>query len=203
MERWDRENWLTRSSTLSSYSIFILHAPLDDTPQPYRKSLPLSSVLEPNHVDSNSIHSSVSEDPLSITSTRKRGNLPAGGTEKRRKIAMQISERVPEDLLTPIFEKLQDQRDLYACSLVSRTFNRVVTPILYRSWDTRVVVDLPASDRFVRFHKVFRLSSFSWFRRNSHSDFPDLRPGSNILGNTRTAAICKARSSHRWATFPP
>lgn len=68
---------------------------------------------------------------------------------------MQISERVPEDLLTPIFEQLQDQRDLYTCSFVSRTFNRAVTPILYRSWDTRVVVDIPANDRFVRSHKVF------------------------------------------------
>lgn len=68
---------------------------------------------------------------------------------------MQISERVPEDLLAPIFEQLQDQRDLYACSLVSRTFNRAVTPILYRSWDTRVVVDLPANDRFKRSHKIF------------------------------------------------
>ena len=73
-------------------------------------------------------------------------------------MTMQISERVPEDLLAPIFEQLQDQRDLYACSLVSRTFNRAVTPILYRSWDTRVVVDLPANDRFVRSHKVFQLS---------------------------------------------
>ena len=71
---------------------------------------------------------------------------------------MQISERVPEDLLTPIFEQLQDQRDLYACSLVSRTFNRAVTPILYRSWDTRVLVDLHANDRFARSHKVFSVS---------------------------------------------
>jgi hypothetical protein len=75
-------------------------------------------------------------------------------TEKRKRISMQISERVPEDLLIPIFEQLQDQRDLYSCSIVSRTFNRAVTPILYRSWDTRVVVDLPAHDRFKRSHKV-------------------------------------------------
>lgn len=68
---------------------------------------------------------------------------------------MFVSERVPEDLLTPIFEQLLDQRDLYTCSLVSRTFNRAVTPILYRSWDTRVVVDLSANDRFKRPHKVF------------------------------------------------
>ena len=37
---------------------------------------------------------------------------------------MQISERVPEDLLTSIFEQLQDQRDSYAYSLVSRTLMR-------------------------------------------------------------------------------
>lgn len=53
-------------------------------------------------------------------------------------------ERVPEDILSPIFEQLSDQRDLLACSLVSWTFNRAVTPILYRSWDTRVVLDIPA-----------------------------------------------------------
>ena len=69
---------------------------------------------------------------------------------------MQISERVPEDLLTPIFEQLQDQRDLYACSLVSHTFNRAVMPILYRSWNTRVLVDFRANDRFARSHEVFQ-----------------------------------------------
>jgi len=83
---------------------------------------------------------------------------------------MQIWERIPEDLLMPILEQLQDQRDLYACSLVNRTFNRAVTPVLYRSWDTRVVVDLPANDRFVRSHKVFRRSLSQRFGPDSHSD---------------------------------
>ena len=82
---------------------------------------------------------------------------------------MQICERVPEDLLMPIFEQLQDQRDLYACSLVNRAFNRAVTPILYRSWDTRLVVDLPANDRFVRSHKVFRRSLAAVRTRSSSS----------------------------------
>jgi len=64
-------------------------------------------------------------------------------------------ERVPEDILPPIFEQITDQRDLHACSLVSWTFNRAVTPILYRSWDTRVILDLPASGRFAKTPKVF------------------------------------------------
>ena len=119
---------------------------------------------------------------------------------KGRGIKMQICERVPEDLLMPIFEQLQDQRDLYACSLVNRTFNRAVTPILYRSWDTRLVLDLPANDRFVRSHKVFRRSLRQWLGRSPHPDFPDHRPGSNIFGNSRTATIREARSSYRWVT---
>jgi F-box-like len=53
-------------------------------------------------------------------------------------------ERVPEDILPPIFEHFTDRRDLYACSLVSWTFNRAVTPVLYRSWDAKVIADLPA-----------------------------------------------------------
>ena len=110
---------------------------------------------------------------------------------------MQICERVPEDLLMPIFEQLQDQRDLYACSLVNRTFNRAVTPILYRSWDTRVVVDLPANDRFARSHKVFRRSPLQWLKRDPHPDFPDHRPGSNIFGNARAATIREACPSYR------
>jgi hypothetical protein len=150
--RWGRENLLVLSSTRSS-----LRSPFP-TPHstiPLVPENPPAGVLEPNHPDPNSIHSSVSEDPPTTGSTRKRGNRSVWRAEKRRRITMQISERVPEDLLTPIFEQLRDQRDLYACSLVSRTFNRAVTPILYRSWDTRVVVDLPANDRFVRSHKVF------------------------------------------------
>jgi hypothetical protein len=118
--------------------------------------IPFPSILEPNHPDSSLIHSSESEGPPATGSTRKRGNQSVGRAAKRRRMTTQISERVPEDLLTPIFEQLQDQRDLYACSLVSRTFNRAVTPILYRSWDTRVLVDLHANDRFARSHKVFQ-----------------------------------------------
>ena len=156
-------------------------------PAPHLATLPLPckslpSVLEPtSHPCSSSIHSSLSEDPLTITSTTKRKNPSVLEPEKKRRTTMQISERVPEDLLTPIFEQLRDQRDLYACSLVSRTFNRAVTPILYRSWDTRVVVDLPANDRFVRSHKVFLCSSWRWFRRDSHRDPQILDPVQTFL----------------------
>lgn len=117
------------------------------------------SILELACPISTRLHSFVSDDPPATRFTRKRRSSFVRGVQKRKRTTMQISERVPEDLLAPIFEQLQDQRDLYACSLVSRTFNRAVTPILYRSWDTRVIVDLPANDRFKRSHKVFlRLS---------------------------------------------
>ena len=142
--------------------IFDLHSPAPHLTTPLESP---PTILEPNRPDSNSIHSSALED----LPGRKRGNLSIRRAEKRERITMQFSERVPEDLLAPIFEQLQDQRTLYACSLVSRTFNRAVTPILYRSWDTRVVVDLPANDRFVRSHKVFRRPPGLWFRTISQT----------------------------------
>jgi hypothetical protein len=43
-----------------------------------------------------------------------------------------------------IFEDFTDWRDLYACSLVSWTFNQAVTPVLYRPWGAKVITDLPA-----------------------------------------------------------
>ena len=148
-------DWIVRirSLSLSSALISITHTPLDDTPPPSQKIH--SSVLELPRSDSNQFHSSIPKDPLTTGPIRNRRGSFVWGAEKGDVETMQISERVPEDLLTPIFEQLQDQRDLYACSLVSRTFNRAVTPILYRSWDTRVIVDLPANDRFKRSHKVF------------------------------------------------
>ena len=190
-----------RSSTLSSSLIFIPHIPLDETFGLRSPSL-ASWNRATTTTTTNSVHSL---GPPTTGSTRKRVDQSVGRAAKRRRITMQISEQVPEDLLTPIFEQLQDQRDLYACSLVSRTFNRAITPILYRSWDTRVVVDLPANDRFARSHKVFwpfivqreiLIWTFLFFV------FSDLRPGSNLFGNTRTVTVREARSSHRWATFP-
>lgn len=45
---------------------------------------------------------------------------------------------VPFDLLQPIFIHLPDRRHLSAAALVSRAFNRAVTPLLYRRLDSRV-----------------------------------------------------------------
>ncbi|KAL0072533.1 hypothetical protein AAF712_000296 [Marasmius tenuissimus] len=46
---------------------------------------------------------------------------------------------LPFDLLPPIFAQLDDRRDLHACSLASRTFNRAATPLLYRTLDSRII----------------------------------------------------------------
>lgn len=53
-------------------------------------------------------------------------------------------EEVPADILSPILEQLGDRRDLNRCALVSRTFNEVVTPILYRTLDSRMRVSVRA-----------------------------------------------------------
>ncbi|KAL0955714.1 hypothetical protein HGRIS_001934 [Hohenbuehelia grisea] len=46
---------------------------------------------------------------------------------------------LPFDLLPPILARLADRRDWHACALVSKTFNRVATPLLYRKLDSRVL----------------------------------------------------------------
>ncbi|KAG2065242.1 hypothetical protein BDR04DRAFT_1083367 [Suillus decipiens] len=45
---------------------------------------------------------------------------------------------IPFDLLQPILIHLPDRRHLSAAALVSRAFNRAVTPLLYRRLDSRV-----------------------------------------------------------------
>ncbi|KAJ7189556.1 hypothetical protein GGX14DRAFT_609006 [Mycena pura] len=46
---------------------------------------------------------------------------------------------LPLDVLRPILDELTDRRDLRACVLVSRTFHRVATPLLYAVLDARVL----------------------------------------------------------------
>ncbi len=48
------------------------------------------------------------------------------------------SENIPSDLVAPILEHLLDRRDLGQCALVGWTFNRVATPLLYRTLDSRI-----------------------------------------------------------------
>ncbi|KAG7091203.1 hypothetical protein E1B28_010255 [Marasmius oreades] len=49
------------------------------------------------------------------------------------------AQELPFDLLPPILVQLSDRRDLHACALVSKAFNRVTTPLLYHTLDSRVI----------------------------------------------------------------
>lgn len=46
---------------------------------------------------------------------------------------------LPLDILPPILAQLTDRRDWHACTVVSRSFNRAVTPFLYRTLDSRII----------------------------------------------------------------
>ncbi|TFK45070.1 hypothetical protein BDQ12DRAFT_621679 [Crucibulum laeve] len=48
-------------------------------------------------------------------------------------------QNLPTDLLPPILAQLTDRRDWHACALVSKVFNRVASPLLYRTLDSRIV----------------------------------------------------------------
>ncbi|KAG1824413.1 uncharacterized protein BJ212DRAFT_523497 [Suillus subaureus] len=51
---------------------------------------------------------------------------------------MSTTVNIPFDLLQPVLIHLPDRRHLSAAALVSRAFNRAVTPLLYRRLDSRV-----------------------------------------------------------------
>lgn len=46
---------------------------------------------------------------------------------------------LPLDVLPPILAQLSDHTDWHACALVSKIFNRVATPLLYRTLDSRII----------------------------------------------------------------
>ncbi|KAL0574817.1 hypothetical protein V5O48_007154 [Marasmius crinis-equi] len=48
-------------------------------------------------------------------------------------------QELPFDLLPPILAQLSDRRDLHACALASKTFNRAATPLLYHTLDSRII----------------------------------------------------------------
>jgi hypothetical protein len=50
-----------------------------------------------------------------------------------------VSQELPLDILPPILAQLSDRKDWHACALVSKTFNRIATPLLYRALDSRVI----------------------------------------------------------------
>jgi len=53
---------------------------------------------------------------------------------------------LPFDLLSPILSELSTPRDLCACALVDKTFNRAVTPLLYRSIHVGMVSRVSIAD---------------------------------------------------------
>ncbi|KAG5646222.1 hypothetical protein DXG03_004048 [Asterophora parasitica] len=46
---------------------------------------------------------------------------------------------LPADILPPILAQLSDRADWHSCALVSKVFNRVATPLLYRTLDSRII----------------------------------------------------------------
>ncbi|KAI3611911.1 hypothetical protein WG66_016126 [Moniliophthora roreri] len=46
---------------------------------------------------------------------------------------------LPFDLLPPILSQLCNRKDLHACALVSKAFNRAATPLLYHTLDSRII----------------------------------------------------------------
>jgi hypothetical protein len=48
-------------------------------------------------------------------------------------------EHIPVDLVPHILEQLDDRQDLRTSALVSWTFYRAATPLLYRSLDSRIL----------------------------------------------------------------
>ncbi|GLB37833.1 putative F-box-like [Lyophyllum shimeji] len=46
---------------------------------------------------------------------------------------------LPVDILPPILVQLSDRKDLHACALVSKVFNRAATPLLYQTLDSRII----------------------------------------------------------------
>jgi hypothetical protein len=49
------------------------------------------------------------------------------------------AQDLPFDILPPILAQLIDRRDWHACALASKTFNRVATPLLYSTLDSRIL----------------------------------------------------------------
>lgn len=45
---------------------------------------------------------------------------------------------LPLDVLPPIIAHLSDPKDWHACALVDKGFNKVATPLLYRTLDSRI-----------------------------------------------------------------
>ena len=56
---------------------------------------------------------------------------------------------LPLDILPPIINQLTDRKDWHACALASKTFNRVATPLLYRTLDSRVI------SKVSKYHSLF------------------------------------------------
>ncbi|KDR75496.1 hypothetical protein GALMADRAFT_68293 [Galerina marginata CBS 339.88] len=61
--------------------------------------------------------------------------MPANGRARFRAPFQDL----PTDILQPILSQLSDRKDWHSCMLVSKVFNRVATPFLYKTLDSRVI----------------------------------------------------------------
>jgi hypothetical protein len=68
-----------------------------------------------------------------------------------------MMENVPLDLLYPVLDHL-DRRDLVNTALVSSTFNRVATPLLYRVISSRISEEKVHIDPAFSFPVLFGLN---------------------------------------------
>ena len=60
-------------------------------------------------------------------------------------------QNLPLDILPPIIGQLTDRKDWHACALVSKAFNRIATPLLYRTLDSRIISKVGKNTALVLF----------------------------------------------------
>ncbi|KAH9485727.1 hypothetical protein JR316_0002642 [Psilocybe cubensis] len=58
---------------------------------------------------------------------------------ERRALFRAPFQELPVDILPPILSHLAERKDWHACTLVSKTFCRVATPLLYSTLDSRII----------------------------------------------------------------
>ncbi|KAF7782818.1 hypothetical protein Agabi119p4_2194 [Agaricus bisporus var. burnettii] len=54
-----------------------------------------------------------------------------------------VTDDLPFDILPIILQALSTRQDYLACTLVSKTFNRIATPLLYRELNSRAIPESP------------------------------------------------------------
>ncbi|EAU91873.2 hypothetical protein CC1G_04640 [Coprinopsis cinerea okayama7 len=89
-----------------------------------------------------------------ITNLRELGVLKVRVFTSESCPTMSSFQELPLDILDPVISNLSDRKDWRACTLVNREFNRIATPLLYRSLDSRVATQ---NGKFVVLHPCFTL----------------------------------------------